>query len=90
MLRPVLRLPVRLPRSRLSCLPLLAVLLLPMGHAAAQSLPPAVVGALRVAHIPQQNTGVLVIDTEGSKRVLVSNNIGQPFNPASVDRKSVV
>ncbi|MET3433453.1 D-alanyl-D-alanine carboxypeptidase/D-alanyl-D-alanine-endopeptidase (penicillin-binding protein 4) [Herbaspirillum seropedicae] len=84
MLRPVLRLPVRLPRSSLSCLPLLAVLLLPMGHAAAQSLPPAVVGALRVAHIPQQNTGVLVIDTEGSKRVLVSNNIGQPFNPASV------
>ncbi|TWC67514.1 D-alanyl-D-alanine carboxypeptidase/D-alanyl-D-alanine-endopeptidase [Herbaspirillum sp. SJZ099] len=52
--------------------------------AAAQGLPPAVVGALRVAHIPQQNVGVLVQDADSGKRALVSVNPSQPFNPASV------
>lgn len=52
--------------------------------ATAQSLPPTVVGALRVAHIPQQNVGVLVLDADSGARTLVSTNPGQPFNPASV------
>ncbi|EJN09307.1 D-alanyl-D-alanine carboxypeptidase/D-alanyl-D-alanine-endopeptidase [Herbaspirillum sp. YR522] len=50
----------------------------------AQSLPPPVVGALRVAHIPQQNVGVLVLDADSGTRAMVSTNVSQPFNPASV------
>jgi D-alanyl-D-alanine carboxypeptidase/D-alanyl-D-alanine-endopeptidase (penicillin-binding protein 4) len=61
-----------------------ALALLTSAASAAQSLPPPVVGALRVAHIPQQNTGVLVVEADSGKRVLVSNNVSQPFNPASV------
>lgn len=52
--------------------------------ATAQGLPPAVVGALRVAHIPQQNTGVLVLDAQTGTQTLVQQNVSQPFNPASV------
>ena len=51
---------------------------------AAQTLPPPVVGALRVAHIPQQNVGVLVLDADSGTRAMVSTNVTQPFNPASV------
>ena len=75
-------------RSRLSLLPslLIAVSLFSGAAvpAAAQGLPPTVVGALRVAHIPQQNIGVLVLEADSGKRTLVSVNTGQPFNPASV------
>lgn len=52
--------------------------------ALAQGLPPAVVGALRVARIAQNSTGVVVVDAETGKRMLAANNTGQPFNPASV------
>ncbi|NUU02290.1 D-alanyl-D-alanine carboxypeptidase/D-alanyl-D-alanine endopeptidase [Herbaspirillum robiniae] len=74
----------RLRLSPLRTLALAVPLLTAAGVAAAQSLPPAVVGALRVAHIPQQNTGVLVVDADSGKRALVANNLAQPFNPASV------
>ncbi|MFX6803696.1 D-alanyl-D-alanine carboxypeptidase, partial [Acinetobacter baumannii] len=63
-------------------LALLASSAAPVVHA--QGLPPSVVGALRVAHIPQQNTGVVVVDADNGKRMLAANNTGQPFNPASV------
>ena len=83
---------LRFPRYRLRrlcavCLPLFTVLLFPTLTAVpalAQGLPPVVTGALRVAHIPLQGVGVLVVDTEGSKRVLASSNVAQAFNPASV------
>jgi len=70
---------------RVSPFPILAVALL-TGNSplAAQSLPPPVVGALRVAHIPQQNVGVLVLDADSGARAMVSTNVSQPFNPASV------
>ncbi|MAF04822.1 MULTISPECIES: D-alanyl-D-alanine carboxypeptidase/D-alanyl-D-alanine-endopeptidase [unclassified Herbaspirillum] len=75
---------VKSPRLGLSSLwlALLASSAVPVVHA--QGLPPSVVGALRVAHIPQQNTGVVVVDADNGKRMLAANNTGQPFNPASV------
>nr|WP_245200166.1 D-alanyl-D-alanine carboxypeptidase/D-alanyl-D-alanine-endopeptidase [Herbaspirillum sp. LeCh32-8] len=74
----------RFPSSRLLS-PAIAVALLGAATAAsAQSLPPPVVGALRVAHIPQQNVGVLVLDADTGKRALAAVNVTQPFNPASV------
>ncbi|MBO9538186.1 D-alanyl-D-alanine carboxypeptidase/D-alanyl-D-alanine-endopeptidase [Herbaspirillum sp.] len=71
-------------RPSLRSLVLAVSLLAAAAAAPAQNLPPAVVGALRVAQIPQQNTGVLVLDADSGKRVLVANNLAQPFNPASV------
>jgi D-alanyl-D-alanine carboxypeptidase/D-alanyl-D-alanine-endopeptidase (penicillin-binding protein 4) len=82
----MLRSPLRLSRLLPSLafpltVSLLAAAALP---AAAQGLPPPVVGALRVARIAQQNVGVLVVDAETGKRALAAANIAQPFNPASV------
>ncbi|MBG7621232.1 D-alanyl-D-alanine carboxypeptidase/D-alanyl-D-alanine-endopeptidase [Herbaspirillum sp. AP02] len=73
-----------LRRLSLSSFTLAIALLAPASAVFAQGLPPPVVGALRVAHIPQQNTGVVVVDAESGKRLLASSNVGQPFNPASV------
>ena len=73
-----------LRRLSLSSFTLAVALLAPAPSLFAQGLPPPVVGALRVAHIPQQNTGVVVVDAESGKRLLASSNVGQPFNPASV------
>ncbi|EOA05388.1 D-alanyl-D-alanine carboxypeptidase [Herbaspirillum frisingense GSF30] len=73
-----------LRRLSLSSFTLAVALLVPASSLFAQGLPPPVVGALRVAHIPQQNTGVVVVDAESGKRLLASSNVGQPFNPASV------
>ncbi|ONN63882.1 D-alanyl-D-alanine carboxypeptidase/D-alanyl-D-alanine-endopeptidase [Herbaspirillum sp. VT-16-41] len=73
-----------LRRLSLSSFTLAIALLAPASPLFAQGLPPPVVGALRVAHIPQQNTGVVVVDAESGKRLLASSNVGQPFNPASV------
>ncbi|QNB08565.1 D-alanyl-D-alanine carboxypeptidase/D-alanyl-D-alanine-endopeptidase [Herbaspirillum frisingense] len=73
-----------LRRLSLSSFTLAVALLAPASSLFAQGLPPPVVGALRVAHIPQQNTGVVVVDAESGKRLLASSNVGQPFNPASV------
>jgi D-alanyl-D-alanine carboxypeptidase/D-alanyl-D-alanine-endopeptidase (penicillin-binding protein 4) len=75
------------PLARFSSLSIFLVSLfqaLAPASAAAQNLPPTVVGALRVAHIPTQNVGVLVQEADSSNRTLVSANPTQSFNPASV------
>ena len=60
------------------------VLLLAMGSATAQNLPPEVDAALQRAKVPREAVTLLVQDAEGKSAPRLSHRANVPVNPASV------